>query len=283
MGDRRLEEKRITADRMKAGEQIRELIAYRELVLTLAKKNFIVRYKQTILGYAWAFLQPLVTALVMGLAFGRILGLSSDGLPGMLFYLCNTAVWGFFAENVRANAKTFTANAYLFGKVYFPRMVMPLSTMLLNMVTFGIQMMMVLLCLCLYAAMGRIPVQPLNWIFLIPLTVQVGVLGMSIGIAISSLTTRYRDLVMLVEFGLQLWMYVTPVVYPLSQIGNPALLKLLQLNPMAMPMELFRLALFGRGTISGYGLMWCLVCTVIVLLAAVSLFNRVERTFMDTV
>ena len=200
----------------------------------------------------------------MGLAFGRILGLSSDGLPGMLFYLCNTAVWGFFAENVRANAKTFTANAYLFGKVYFPRMVMPLSTMLLNMVTFGIQMMMVLLCLCLYAAMGRIPVQPLNWIFLIPLTVQVGVLGMSIGIAISSLTTKYRDLVMLVEFGLQLWMYVT-------------------LNPMAMPMELFRLALFGRGTISLYGLIWCLVCTVIVLLAAVSLFNRVERTFMDTV
>ena len=264
-------------------QQLRELTEYRELIVIMAKKNFAIRYKQTVLGAAWAFLRPLITALVMAVAFGRILRLASDGLPGLLFYLCNTAVWGFFAETVRVNAKTFIANSGLFGKVYFPRLVMPLSDLLFDLVTFGIQILMVLVFLVFYLPGGKLHINPLFWPLLIPLSLQIGLLGMSTGIIVSSLTTRYRDLVMLVEFAIQLWMYLTPVVYPLSQIEDGTLRLLLMLNPMTMPMECFRRVLLGRGTLSGPGIIWSLAFTFFAAVCALRLFTRVERTFMDTV
>lgn len=276
-------ERWIEAGRLPLTQQLRELTEYRELIVTMAKKNFAIRYKQTVLGAAWAFLRPLITALVLVLAFGRILRLPSDGLPGLLFYLCNTAVWSFFAETVRVNAKTFLSNAALFGKVYFPRLVMPLSDLLFDLVTFGIQILMVLLFLAVYLLRGEVHVSPLWWPLLIPLSLQIGLLGMSTGIIVSSLTTRYRDLVMLVEFAIQLWMYLTPVVYPLSNIENGAMRILLLLNPMTMPMECFRRILLGKGTLSGPGIVWSAAFTVLAAAAALRLFTRVERTFMDTV
>ncbi len=276
-------ERWIEAGRLPLTQQLRELTEYRELIVMMAKKNFAIRYKQTILGAAWAFLRPLITALVLVLAFGRILRLPSDGLPGLLFYLCNTAVWGFFAETVRVNAKTFIANSGLFGKVYFPRLVMPLSDLLFDLVTFAIQILMVLLILVFYLLRGEVQVNPLCWPLLIPLSLQIGLLGMSTGVIVSSLTTRYRDLVMLVEFAIQLWMYLTPVVYPFSNIENGAMRTLLLLNPMTMPMECFRRVLLGKGTLSVPGIVWSLAFTVFAAVCALRLFTRVERTFMDTV
>ena len=276
-------ERWIEAGHIPLKQQLRELTEYRELIVMMAKKNFAIRYKQTVLGAAWAFLRPLITALVLMLAFGRILRLPSDGLPGLLFYLCNTAVWGFFAETVRVNAKTFIANSGLFGKVYFPRLVMPLSDLLFDLVTFAIQILMVLLILVFYLLRGEVQVNLLCWPLLIPLSLQIGLLGMSTGVIVSSLTTRYRDLVMLVEFAIQLWMYLTPVVYPLSNIENGAMRTLLLLNPMTMPMECFRRVLLGKGTLSVPGIVWSLAFTLFAAVCALRLFTRVERTFMDTV
>lgn len=218
------------------------------------------------------------------IVFGQIAKLSTDGIPQILFYLCGNAIWGFFSHSLMNNSGTFVGNAGLFGKVYFPRLTMPISSMLTAVIRFGIQMILVLGFLIYYAIIGA--VSPHWWaLILVPfILLHLGLMGMGLGIIISSLTTKYRDLSVLVGFGMQLWMYGTPVVYPLSQLsGNPVLEKILLINPVTMPIELFRYAVLGVGTLRAGYFILSIVFTLIVLFFGIIIFNRVERTFMDTV
>lgn len=262
--------------------KLREFWQYRDLVWLFTRRSFMVIYMQTVLGPLWLFLNPLLTGIAYVILFGQIAKLSTDGVPQLLFYLSGNAVWAFFSGCVTVNASTFTSNAPLFGKVYFPRLIMPVSSVLSKLILFGIQMLLVLALLFRYVLRGSItPVWRL-WVFLPLLILQLGVLGMGIGIIISSLTTKYRDLHVLVDFGMSLWMYATPVVYPLSTV-NEKLRRLLLLNPVTSVMEAYRRILLGVGQFDGGNFAYSLVFTLVVAIAGILIFNRVERTFMDTV
>jgi lipopolysaccharide transport system permease protein len=204
-------------------------------------------------------------------------------VPQLLFYLSGNAIWGYFASCVTGNASTFTGNAGLFGKVYFPRLTVPLSNVLSNCIRFGIQMVMVIALLAYYAVTGRVVIHLLRWLLIPVLLLLLGMMGMGCGILISSLTTKYRDLSVLVGFGMGLWMYATPVVYPMSQLGDGILKTLIQLNPVTAPVELFRYAVLGVGTVNMTSMIISVLFTSIVLFLGIVVFNRVERTFMDTV
>jgi lipopolysaccharide transport system permease protein len=242
----------------------------------------VVTYKQTILGPLWLFVMPLLTSLTYVVLFGNIAKLSTDGVPQLLFYLTGNALWMYFSNCVTRCSETFTSNANLFGKVYFPRLVVPLSDVLGSAIRFCIQMIMVLALMAYYVARGMITPHYGCWVLIPLLLVLLGIMGMGFGIIISSLTTRYRDLQVLVSFGMSLWMYATPVVYPLSMMSG-TLRKLLLLNPVTEPMELFRYALLGVGTFAPLYIGLSLLITAVVVFAGIVIFNRVERTFMDTV
>ena len=263
--------------------KLKEVWRYKDLVWLFTKRSFVVQYKQTILGPAWLFLNPIITSFIFTFVFGGIAGMSTDGVPHMIFYLPSTAIWTFFSTCVTQNATTFTANAGVFGKVYFPRLTMPISTVLSAVLQFAIQMIMVLVFWVFYIVTGQI--SP-NYIFLllIPIVlVHLGIMGMGFGIIISSMTTKYRDLSILVGFGVSLWMYATPIVYPLSQLGDGTMKTLLMINPVTMPIEVFRYALIGKGTIDIPFVVISLVFTIAVAVFGIMIFNKVERTFMDTV
>ena len=262
-----------------------ELWRYKDLIWLFVKRDFTVMYKQTVLGPAWVLINPILSAAMYTVMFGVIAGLSTDGVPQTLFYLAGSALWGFFAACINKISATFTSNSAIFSKVYFPRLAMPISTMLSALINFLLQFVMFFLMLLYYVA--RDQVHP-NWAMM-PLTVlllaQVGLLGLGCGIIVSSLTTRYRDLMVVVTFGVQLWMYGTPVVYPLSMVqGMSRVLYLaMLLNPMTAPMESFRYIFFGSGQVNvmmwGISLLW----TVSLLALGLSLFSKVEKTFVDTV
>lgn len=262
---------------------LKEVWQYRDLIVLFTKRTFVLTYKQTVLGPAWIFLNPFLTSLIYTFVFGGIAGMSTDGVPQILFYLCSNAIWLFFSSSVTKNATTFTANANVFGKVYFPRLTMPVSNVLSSVVQFGVQMILVLIFLAYYVAKGE--VQP-NWwaCLLIPLILlHLGVMGLGFGIIVSSLTTKYRDLAILVTFGVQLWMYITPIVYPLSQLGPGKFKTLLMINPTTAPIEAFRYAILGQGTIVPEYYVLSVIFTIVVATIGVMLFNKVEKTFMDTV
>ena len=262
--------------------KLREFWQYRDLVWLFTRRSFMVSYMQTVLGPLWLFINPLLTSITYVILFGKIAKLSTDGVPQLLFYLSGNAVWSFFSGCVTTNASTITGNASLFGKVYFPRLVMPVSSVLSKLILFLIQMLLVLALLFWYALRGTVtPVWRL-WVFLPLLILQLGVLGMGVGIIISSLTTKYRDLHVLVDFGMTLWMYATPVVYPLSAAGSE-LNRLLALNPVTAPVELYRHILLGVGQPDPAALAWSWVFTLSAALAGVLIFNRIERSFIDTV
>lgn len=262
---------------------LKEVWQYRDLILLFTKRSFVVTYKQTVLGPAWIFLNPFLTSIIYTVVFGGIAGMSTDGVPQLLFYLCSNAIWIFFSTCVTKNATTFTSNAGVFGKVYFPRLTIPISNVLSSIVQFGIQMLLVAVFLVYYVIIGA--VAP-NWgaCLLIPLVlVHLGMLGLGCGIIISSLTTKYRDLSILVGFGVQLWMYITPIVYPISQLGDGLLKTVLLINPVTAPVEVFRYAILGQGSIMPTALGISAGATVLILLLGIMIFNRVEKTFMDTV
>ncbi|MBQ3384050.1 MAG: ABC transporter permease [Erysipelotrichaceae bacterium] len=262
---------------------LKEVWKYRDLIFLFTKRNFAVRYKQTILGPAWLFLNPFITSVMHTIVFGRIAKIGTDGIPQILFHLTGSAFWSFFSSCLVGNASTFTANARVFGKVYFPRLTTPISNVLSNAIQFGIQMTMVLGFL-IYFSINKMVVP--NWLYflLIPfLLIQLGLMGMGVGIIISSLTTKYRDLSVLVGFGMSLWMYGTPVVYPLSTISDGLLKQLVMLNPVTAPIELFRYIVLGRGAVMPEYLIYSRIFTIIVALLGIIIFNKVERTFMDTV
>ena len=262
--------------------KLRELWQYRDLVWLFTRRSFIVTYTQTILGPLWLIINPLLTGITYVVIFGNIARLSTDGVPQLLFYLCGHAVWSFFSGCVVKNASTFTNNAYLFGKVYFPRLVIPVSNVLGNAILFLIQMLLVFALLLWYSFQGLVHPQWHIWILLPLLLLLLGVMGMGTGLIISSLTTKYRDLCVLLDFGMTLWMYATPVVYPLSAV-DAGLRRFILINPVSSVIELFRFILFGVGDISPAPLAYSFFFTVTAALAGIVVFNHVERTFMDTV
>jgi lipopolysaccharide transport system permease protein len=262
---------------------LKEVWRYRDLILLFTRRSFAVAYKQTILGPLWLFINPFFTSVVYMVLFGNIARLSTDGIPQILFYLSGTAIWGLFSSCLTNNANTFTANANLFGKIYFPRLTVPISNMLSAMIRLGISMLLVLLLLVYYCLRGAVKPHWICWPLLPLLLVWIGLIGMECGILISSVTTKYRDLSVLVSFGVTLWMYGTPVVYPLSQLPESWLRTLVELNPVTAPVELFRYIILGQGTVDVQGIVFSLLFTFLVGMLAILVFNKVERTFIDTV
>lgn len=262
---------------------LKEVWQYRDLIWLFTERNFVVKYKQTILGPAWIILNPLISSLIYAFVFGGIAGIGTDGVPSILFYLAGNAIWSYFASCVTQNASTFTGNAGIFGKVYFPRLTMPASNVLSSMLQFGVQMLLVLIFLVYYVVTGAVSPNWSAWLLIPLVLVHLGLLGLGCGIIISSLTTKYRDLAILVTFGVSLWMYITPVVYPMSQLGDGLMKTVLMLNPVTAPVELFRYAVLGQGTVMPGYLILSGVVTLVVLILGIMIFNKVEKTFMDTV
>lgn len=262
---------------------LKEVWQYRDLIYLFTKRNFVVSYKQTILGPAWIFLTPLFSSIVQAFVFGGIAGIETDGIPMMLFYLCSNAVWAYFSTCLTHNAGTFTDNAYVFGKVYFPRLTTPISNVLSSIIRFGIQMILVMLFMVYFLVRGEVHPNWHAWLMIPVELIHLGILGMGCGIIISSMTTKYRDLTVLVEFGVSLWMYLTPIVYPLSTLAEGWMRTVLMCNPVTIPVEVMRYAILGQGTIHWgfYGISWIVTLTVAVL--GIMIFNKVERNFMDTV
>ena len=273
----------ITSDRRWFDLNLKEVWQYRDLILLFTKRSFVLTYKQTILGPIWIFLSPFITSVIFTVVFGGIAGIETDGVPNILFYLCSNAVWSFFATSVNKNAHTFTTNANVFGKVYFPRLTIPISNVLSAVIQFGIQMLMVLGFLVYYIFIGKVHPCWVAWIMLPIELVHLGIMGLGFGIIVSSMTTKYRDLGILVGFGVQLWMYATPIVYPLSIMGDSTMRNLIMSNPVTVPTEVIRYAVLGTGTIVPFFYVLSWVITIMVALVGILIFNRVEKTFMDTV
>ena len=273
----------ITAKHRLLDLNLKEVWQYRDLILLFTKRNFTVTYKQTVLGPAWLFLNPLISSIIYAFVFGGIAGIGTDGIPSILFYMCSNAIWIFFSGCVTKNASTFTANANVFGKVYFPRLTIPVSNVLSSVIQFGIQMLMVMGFLVYYLIIGQVSPNWGAWLLIPVELLHLGLLGLGCGIIISSLTTKYRDLAILVTFGVQLWMYITPIVYPMSQLGDGLVKTILMINPVTAPVEVLRYAILGQGTIMPAYLALSWGITITVVLFGIMIFNKVEKTFMDTV
>ncbi len=261
---------------------LKEVWRYKDLIVLFTKRSFVLTYKQTVLGPAWIFLNPLMSSLIYAFVFGGIAGISTDGVPQILFYLCSNALWTYFSTCVTKNATTFTSNAAVFGKVYFPRLTTPISNVLSSLIQFGVQMILVLGFLVYYVAIGAVSPNWIAWLIIPIELIHLGLLGLGIGIIVSSMTTKYRDLSVLVSFGVSLWMYITPIVYPMSQLGG-WMQKVLMLNPVTAPIEVIRYAILGEGTIMPLYLAVSWILTFVVVIVGIMIFNKVEKTFMDTV
>lgn len=261
---------------------LKELFQYRDLIFLFVKKNYAVMYKQTILGPLWLIFNPMLTVLLYTFVFGNIAGLSTDGSPQLAFYLASNSLWSYFSACLSQTSTTFKDNSALLGKVYFPRLVMPISTVVTAVLDLIVQVVMLVVVLGIYIIQGtsfKIGVE----LLLIPiLVIQVALLGLGFGIIISALTTKYRDLAIVVKFGVQLWMYASPVVYSISQIPQQYY-GIYMLNPIAPIISIWRYAFLGNGVCPYFywGISW--IITLIVLLLGVVLFSKIEKTFMDTV
>lgn len=261
---------------------------YRDLLFLLVWRDFSTRYKQTVLGPLWFILQPLFMTLVFTVIFGKVAGLSTDGLPPLLFYLCGQLGWNYFAANFNSNSTTLVTNAGLFSKVYFPRLIVPLAALVSNLFTFLIQAA-TFCAFFLYFKTGTNPgAFHLDWhvVFLPLVLLQTAVLSLGVGLLFSALTAKYRDLTQVMGLLIQVWMYATPVILPLSTIISkcpPKWQWLIALNPMVAIVESFRLMLLGTGTVTPFYLTFSVAVTLLSLVAGVLLFGRVEKTFVDTV
>lgn len=272
----------ITADRGWFDWRLRQLWRYRDLVSIFVWRDFVSVYKQTILGPAWHIIRPLMTTLVFVLVFGQMAGLSTDGAPQFLFYMVGNIAWTYFSTCLDSTSKTFVTNSALLGKVYFHRLTIPLSIVISNLIAFGIQLAILFIAMLVYVLTGT-PVHLTNWAWLTPLLLFVlAGYALGTGIIVSAVTTRYRDLSHLVTFGVQLFMYLTPVIYPMSAV--PWRLRwAVKLNPLTPVFEGFRRGLLGVGSVTMSQLGVSVVVMLAVMLAGVILFTRVDRTFMDTV
>lgn len=264
-----------------------ELIHYKDLIMLFVKRNFVSMYKQTILGPAWAIIQPFLTTVVFSLVFGSIAGLAADGVPAYIFYLSGNVIWGYFSGCLTQTSGTFIANSGILGKVYFPRLVMPISTVLSKLIDFTIQFAFMMIFV-VYFTVTKAGVNP-NWFALMTplLVIQLAMLGLGCGIIISAATTKYRDLRMLVGFGVSLWMYGTPIAYDMFSMSvfapGSKYYGLYMCNPVTPIVNIFRYGWLGIGQIDWlyYGIGW--IVTFVLLGIGIVLFSRVEKTFMDTV
>ncbi len=262
---------------------LKEIWYYRDLIYMFLKRNFTSSYKQTILGPLWFLITPLMTSSMFTVVFGQIAQISTDGVPQFLFYMAGNTAWSYFSTCLTSTSATFTGNAGLFGKVYFPRLVTPITTVIYSLLSFFIQLVLMLILMAFFVFVRGEAIRPNIWLLLVPLMViQMAMLGLGVGIIISSLTTKYRDLSILVGFGVSLWMYATPIVYPMSQV--PEFLQgIIKLNPMAPIVNNFRYAFLGSGTPEISSWLLSMAVTAVFLFFGVILFSRVEKTFMDTV
>ena len=261
----------------------KEIWRYRDLISLFVKRNIVVQYKQTILGPLWYIIQPILTVIMNMVVFGGIANMSTDGMPQVLFYLAGNVCWFYFSDCLNQTSTTFTANQAMFGKVYFPRLVVPISTVLSNLLRFGIQMGL-FVALYIYYFVDGSPINP-NWhILLIPVfVVMLAGLGLGFGILVSSMTTKYRDLTILFTFIVSLWMYATPIVYPLSMVPGGRLRLLIMANPMTSIIEAFKYATLGQGFFSWLALGYSFAFMMVLLVTGVVVFNKVQRSFLDTV
>ena len=261
----------------------RDIWNYRDLLRMFVKRDIVTVYKQTILGPIWYVLQPIMTTIVYIVVFGNIAGISTDGLPKVLFYLSGVVIWNYFAESFNQTSSTFRDNAGLFGKVYFPRLIMPLSKITSALIKFGIQFGLFLVFYFYFIFVGNETIQPNINILLLPLYIlMMAGYGLGFGIIFTSLTSKYKDLNFLIVFGVQLLMYATPVIYPMSSVPEKYQM-FLQANPITPIVEGFRYSLLGSGSFSWLSLAYSVGVLVVLMIAGVVIFNRTEKTFIDTV
>lgn len=263
--------------------KFRDVWEYRDLLILLVRRDFVSFYKQTILGPLWFFIQPLLQTLMFTFVFSRLAGISTDGLPPVLFYLAGVTAWNYFADCLIKTSTVFRDNAYIFGKVYFPRLIMPLSIVVSNLIRFAVQMLLFIFALVFFYVYKGAPFTPNLFILLFPvLLVLMATMGLGAGMIISALTTKYRDLAFLISFGIQLMMYATTVIYPLSS-AKPEYRPYIEANPMTPILETFRFGFLGKGTFSWSSLGYSLLVTLVMLIVGTVVFNKVEKDFVDTV
>ncbi|RYE57084.1 MAG: ABC transporter permease [Sphingobacteriales bacterium] len=263
---------------------LKDVWQYRDLMWLFVRRDFVAQYKQTILGPLWHFIQPILTTAMFVLVFGKIAKIPTDGIDAIPFYMAGITIWNYFSTALTSTSNTFVGNAGIFGKVYFPRLVLPLSVVISNIVKLAIQLALLALTVA-YSHFFRAYSYSFHWqLLLIPLlVVQLAALGLGMGIIISSFTTKYRDFSVLLGFAIQLAMYATPIVYPLSYLQDKSYKWLIDINPLTPVVETFRLALFGVGTVTLSSVLYSIIFTILTLLTGIVLFNKVEKTFMDTV
>jgi len=264
---------------------LQEIWQYRDLLEMYIKRDIVTFYKQTVLGPIWFFIQPIFTTLVFMFVFGGLAGIPTDGIPQALFYLSGIILWNYFSESLTKTSDTFISNQSIFGKVYFPRLIAPLSVTITGLIKMFIQFGVFILVYIYFVATGT-NISPNVYAFLFPVLILIlAALALGFGIIISSMTTKYRDLKFLTTFAVQLWMYATPVIYPLSVMeGNyKKYMWLIQANPLTAVLETFKFGFLGQGTFSWFALGYSLVFSIIILLLGIIIFNRVERSFMDVI
>jgi lipopolysaccharide transport system permease protein len=262
---------------------VKEIWKYRDSIMLFVRRDFVSTYKQTILGPIWFFIQPLFTAFIFFIIFTRIAKLPTDGVPPILFYLSGITIWNYFAECFTKTSNVFIANASIFGKVYFPRLTNPISIIISSLIKFGIQFLLYIFILGYYILTNQIEFSISLELFLLPFLILImAMLSLGLGIIFSSLTTKYRDLTFLLQFGIQLLMYATPVIYPIAATSGK-LRKVLELNPLTPLVESFRKILLGQSYVNYEGLIYCCVISMITLFVGIVIFNQVEKSFMDTV
>lgn len=275
----------ILEPRAKTGLHLKSILRYRDLIKLFVKRNYTTYYKQTILGPAWFIINPVLTVLMFTIVFGGIANTNKTEIPSFLFFMAGNILWAYFSACVNNSANTFIQNSAIFGKVYFPRIVMPISNALFSMISMGIQLAMFVILYVIMYFTGS-PIQPSLSLLLIPVLIVITmIMSVGVGIIISALTTKYRDLNMLVSFGVQLWMYASSVVYQVSSIQNTTIRTLMMVNPVTPIIETFRYAWFGSagGYFNVYWLLYSTAFAGLVFTCGLLLFNKVEKTFMDTV
>lgn len=256
---------------------------YRDLLWLFVRRDFVAQYKQTVLGPIWNVIQPILTTAMFLIVFGKIANIPTDHIDAIPFYMSGITIWNYFATSLTAASNTFVGNAAIFGKVYFPRLVVPISVIMSNIVRFGIQFGLLLVCMIYYAFKGSPIHFGLSWLLIIPLVALMAGIGLGLGIIISSLTTKYRDFTVLMTFVIQLAMYITPVAYPLSFLNHSKYKALVSLNPISPIVEAFRYILFGHGTVTMASMGYSIGFMIVSLFIGVTIFTQVEKTFMDTV
>ncbi|MBR4114946.1 MAG: ABC transporter permease [Bacteroidales bacterium] len=262
---------------------LKDVWRYRDLMMMYVKRNIVTVYKQTILGPLWLIVQPVLTTIMFMFVFGNLAGLSTDGIPGALFYFSGIILWNYFSQCLTGTSGVFINNQGVFGKVYFPRLVVPMATTISNLIQFCIQFCVFLVIYVYYYVTMEVPITPNVYAFLLPVLVLLCAgLSLGFGIVFSSLTTKYRDLVFLLQFGVQLWMYATPVIYPLNSIPVDKQW-IFQLNPMTSIIETFKYGALGVGVFSWGALLYSALFMVVLLFVGIIIFNRIEKSFMDTV